>query len=54
MTTPWPNHSRLRRFARAGDRFCAAAVPHLQMAIFYLAAVLLMQALVGPTHFIIP
>jgi hypothetical protein len=45
-------HAKLRRAAVACDRFCAAALPHLQMTIVYLSAVLLMQTapLIGPLH----
>jgi hypothetical protein len=38
-----PGHAKLRRAAAACDRFCAAAIPHLQMTVVYLSAVLLMQ-----------
>ena len=39
----WPRHTKLRQAAVACDRFCAAALPHLQMTVVYLSAVLFMQ-----------
>jgi len=53
MMRRWPRHARLRRAAVACDRFCAAALPHLQMTVVYLAAVLLMQTapFIGTVYF---
>jgi hypothetical protein len=42
----------LHRIAGAVDRFCAMALPHLQMTVLSLMAVVAMQTapLIGPLH----
>lgn len=41
-----------RRIARAINRFCAEALPHLEMAVIYLLAVIVMETapIIGPMH----
>jgi len=53
MMRRWPRDAKLRRAAVAGDRFCAAALPHLQMTVVYLSAVLFMQTapFIGTVYF---
>ena len=53
MMPRWPRHAKLRRAAVACDRFCAAALPHLQMTVVYLSAVLFMQTapFIGTVYF---
>jgi hypothetical protein len=45
----------LHRIASAVDRFCATALPHLQMTVLSLMAIVIMQTapLIGPLHFAI-
>ena len=53
MMPRWPRHAKLRRAVVACDRFCAAALPHLQMTVVYLSGVLFMQIapLIGSVYF---
>ena len=46
---------RLRRIAGAADRFCAAALPHLQMGVLSLMAVVIMETapVIGPLRLVI-
>jgi hypothetical protein len=43
---------QLHRIAGAVDRFCVTALPHLQMTVLALMAVVIMQTapLIGPLH----
>jgi hypothetical protein len=45
----------LRRIAGAADRFCAAALPHLQMGVLSLMAVVIMETapVIGPLRLVI-
>jgi hypothetical protein len=43
------------RIARAVDQVCAVALPHLQMTVLSLLAIIVMETapLIGPLHFVI-